>query len=149
MEHCSAELQGLLSCDARFFDDELGVDLVVSIHDMYTARACDELAFAMAELVEGAEVIQVKTAGEWPGGLLLHAGVHRDDVVYDIEGAHEVDEWIGRWGRGMEIEVRFFDLDSDQETFQNTRSRQLAFETAQRLLEVPELSDARKSLLQL
>ncbi len=149
MEHCSSELQELLCRDVRFCDDEFGVEVVLSVHEMYTARACDELAVALAELVEGSEVIQVRTAGEWPGGLLLHAGVHRDDIVYDIEGAHEIDEWIDRWGRGMEIEVKMFDPSTGQSTFQNERSRKLAVETAQLLLEVPELCLARKSLLQM
>lgn len=148
-DHCSSELKCLHSSDAEFCDIELGVDVVVSLHEMYTSRACDELAVALAELVEGGEVIQVRTAGDWPGGLLLHAGVHRDDWVYDIEGAHEVDEWIDRWGRGMDIEVCFLELAHDQQTFQDGKSRQLAVDTALRLLEVPELASARKSLLQM
>lgn len=148
-DHCSPELQSLLSCEVGFRDEELGVDVVVSLHEMYTVRACDELAVALAELVEGGEVIQVWTVGQWPGGLLLHAGVHRDDWVYDIEGMHDIDEWIDRWGRGMEIEVRFIDPATDQKTFQNTRSRQLAVDTALHLLDVPELGSARKSLLQM
>lgn len=148
-DHCSPELQLLHSRNVEFRDDEFDVDVTMSLHEMYTARACDELAVALVELIEGGEVIEVRTAGTWPGGLLLHAGVHRDDWVYDIEGMHEIDEWIDRWGRGMEIEIRIPDPATNQQTFQNARSRQLAVDTALRLLDVPELVSARASLLQM
>ena len=149
VEHCSSELQALLCREVEFIDDEFGIKVLLSVHEMYTSRACDELAVALCELVEGSSIIQVKTAGEWPGGLLLHAGVQRDDVVYDIEGAHDVDEWIDRWGRGMDIEVHRFDPSVGQNTFQNETSRKLAIETADLLLDVPELYVARKSLPQM
>jgi len=148
-DHFSFALRSLHACEVEITDDDLDVDIVMSLHELYTAKACDELAVALAELIEGGEVVQVRADGEWPGGFLLHAGVRRDDVVYDIEGVHEVDEWIDRWGRGMDVEVRFLDPAADQQTHQNGRSRQIAVETALRLLEVPELDGARKSSLQL
>jgi hypothetical protein len=146
-DHCSAELMSLHACDVEWRDAELGVDFLLSLHEMFTARACDELAVALAEHIEGGEVIQIRTVGEWPGGLLLHAGVHRDHCVYDVEGMHEMNEWIDRWGRGMEIEVRFLDPVTEQQPFRNMRSQQLAVDTALRLLDVPEFGSARQSLL--
>jgi hypothetical protein len=145
----SDELRSLHAYEVDVRDSEFDIDISMSLHDLYTARACDELALALAEMIDGSEVVQVRVAGNWPGGFLLHAGVHRDDCVYDIEGVHEIDEWIERWGRGMDIEVKFSTPATDQQTFENVRSRQIAVETALRLLEVPELSNARKSLLQL
>jgi hypothetical protein len=147
-DNFSEELKSLHAGDVIFRDEEFGIDVWMSVHELFTARACDELAVALAELIDGGDVVEIRTAGDWPGNLLLHAGVHRDDRVYDIEGAHEIDEWIERWGRGMDIEVRFSTFADEQHTFQNSKSRNFAEEIAAKLFEVPELGSARKSLLQ-
>lgn len=145
----SDELKTLHEGSFLFRDDDFDIDVVMSVHELYTERACDELAVALAALVQGGDVVQVRVAGHWPGGQLLHAGVHREDLVYDIEGVHEIDEWIERWGRGMDIEVFFSSHMDEQATFQNERSRKFAEEVAAKLIEVPELGRARMSLLQL
>lgn len=148
-DHCSAELETLHTWEIEIRDDEFDIDISMSLHDLYTARACDELAVVLSEMIDGSEVVQIRVAGEWPGGFLLHAGVHRDDCVYDIEGVHEIDEWVDRWGRGMEIEVVFLRSETEQQTFQSVRSQQIAVDTARRLLETPEFGTARKTLLQM
>lgn len=126
-------------------EDE-GISLTWSIHEIYTSRCCDELAAVLVGRIPDSEIVHVRMVGTWPGGYLLQAGVHRDDRVYDIEGVHDIDDWVARWGRGGEIEVHFRDGSSQLNTFANKESEALANRVADELMAVPEFANAGVAL---
>lgn len=116
-----------------------GIRTEWSVHEVYTTRACDELALTLAEVIPGGEIVHVRTFDDDSDGFLVHAGVERDDVVYDIEGAHDFDEWFRRWGSGLDVDLMYRTPASEQATFASEESRKVAEDVARHLIRVPEL----------
>lgn len=116
------------------------------VHEVFISRACDELAAKLVLQIPDSELIHQRVSGELPFSYLVHAGVHRDDLVYDIEGVHDIDEWIERWSRGGDIDVLHPELGSQANTFATAMTEALADETALADMDAPEFAKARFSL---
>ncbi len=126
--------------------NDSGIDMSWSIHDIFTARACDELAVKLAEAIPDGDIIHVRARLGASSDFLVHAGVLRDDFVYDVEGVHDVDDWVERWSRGLDVEIHFRDPLSERRTFASSQSEVLAGDVADALMGVPEFAKAGISL---
>lgn len=142
----------VFSSDLKTIHDQIvvivdeGIEMSWTVHEFFTSRACDELAAKLVLQIPDSELIHLRVGGELPFGYLVHAGVHRDDLVYDIEGVHEIDDWIERWSRGGDIEVLHLEPGSQANTFATAMTEALANETALAVMDVPEFAKARFSL---
>ena len=73
------------------------VALPVNALEYFTCGRCWELAEALAELSQDRSIIEIRVSnGSW--NMLVHAGLRFGLHVIDIEGVHDRDKWIERWG---------------------------------------------------
>lgn len=95
----------------EIYDDER-VETYFSALELFTEKDCGSLSFVLSEHFNRCEIVQIVTE-IGPLVQLIHSGLKVGGRVYDIEGGHEVDDWIEKWGRGLYFRVRLFDCGED------------------------------------
>jgi hypothetical protein len=115
-----------------------GVPIPMTVHEYFTCGRCWELAEAMVEARPQARIIEIRVSnGSW--NMLVHAGIEHDGQVIDIEGRHELTQWVDRWSANWDSpEVSYRKGRGETLGFENRRTMRFARLAAARLLSAIE-----------
>lgn len=95
-----------------------GIAQTMDAKEYFTCGRCWELAEALSEIVPGGRIVEIR-ADIASINMLLHAGVESSGTVHDIEGTHEISEWVTRWSS----------LEGATVSFRKGRGETLGFDT--------------------
>ncbi len=107
-------------------------------YELYTSKNCLCLSRALAEILEEGSIVELfMMLG--PFRQTVHAGICLDGKVFDIEGAHNLEQWISKWSNGLEVQVFYQPISNDLTSeWSNDEDMQYARSVVSDLMLAPE-----------